>query len=119
VPSAPRQIRFAEFIRRLESMPLATSGEQVRKMIDATLNRVEDELSGVPYNPSQYKTDGRFYPVQDDNVEDYPGVPGVKLLRSRKHFTHIRDNGAFEIVDANTGIVVIEKLGSDGKGVWT
>ena len=86
--------------------------------MDETLNQVEDELSDVPFDPDAWRTDGRMYPVQDDNAADVPNFPGVVSLRSGAHETFISPNGAIEIRDVRTDAVIFEKVGADGKGVW-
>jgi hypothetical protein len=86
------------------------------------LNSVEDEFSGVPFNPRQWATDGRMYPVQEDNIHRLQNRPDVRLLRSRRHLTYIRENGAFEIRGRNAALgieeIEIAKPGTDGRGVW-
>jgi hypothetical protein len=95
------------------------SGDEAKRFIDDTLNSVEDELTDIPFDPSNWRTDGRMYPVQDDNAGDVDGHPEVTSYRSRRHETLIRENGAFEIRDARTQEVLVAKPGSDGKGVWS
>ncbi len=114
----PKHVRFAEFIRRLTGLPNAASDVEARRVLAETLNQVEDELSGVPYDPRQWRTDGRMYPPQDDSAADVPNYPSVTSYRSRRHETSIAKNGAFEIRDLDTGETVIAKKGLDGKGVW-
>jgi hypothetical protein len=115
----PKHLRFAEFIRRLRALPPVSSPEEARVQIEETLNRVEDEYSGVPFDPAHWRTDGRMYPFDDDSAADVDGHLDVTAYRSRGHETFIAKNGAFEIRDARSGEVVIEKPGSDGKGVWS
>jgi hypothetical protein len=119
VPPVAKHLRLRELIQRLRTCALASSHNNARRLIADTLNAVEDELSGVRFNPDSWRTDGRMYPVQDDNVADVDGFPNVSSYRSRYHETFIADNGAFEIRDVRTGEVLISKLGSDGKGVWS
>jgi hypothetical protein len=116
---APKRVRFAEFIRRLQGLPPASGHDQARRQIADTLNNVEDELSGVPFDPAHWRTDGRMYPVEDDSAADVDGYPDVTAYRSRGHETFISKNGAFEIRDFRNGEIVIEKPGSDGKGIWS
>lgn len=118
-PLIPKPERLRVFVERLRELPPATSGEEAKRLIDDTLNAVEDELTDIPYDPSSWRTDGRMYPVQDDNASDVDGHPDVTSYRSRKHETLIRTNGAFEIRDAKTKEVLVAKPGSDGKGVWS
>lgn len=108
-----------EFLNRLRrALPSRTEAE-ARQLIAETLNQVEDELTDIPFDPARWRTDGRMYPVQDDNASEVEGSPEVTSYRSRKHETLIRSNGAFEIRDAITHEVVLAKTGADGKGVWS
>jgi uncharacterized protein YPO0396 len=114
---ASRKQRFQEFLRRLEISPPAASLGEARTLIDATLNAVEDEMSGVPYNPTTWLTDGRMYPVQDDNIRDVPGQPNVKRARSKDHNVYIAKNGAIRIVQISTNEVALDKPGQDGNHI--
>lgn len=95
------------------------SHTEAKRRIDETLNAVEDELSGVPFSPASWRTDGRMYPVMEDNAGDVEGYPEVTAYRSFKHETLIRENGAFEIRVRRSREVLIAKPGADGKGVWS
>jgi len=86
-------------------------------LIAEILNAVEDEHSGIPANPSNWRSDGRMYPPQADNARSSLDLPGVIVYRSRGHRTLIAANGAFTIVDVQTDEVLIEKLGLDGQGL--
>jgi hypothetical protein len=112
-------VRLQEFLQRLRSLPAAATHDQARAQIEETLNFVENELSGVPFNPNNWRTDGRMYPAQDDSAADVEGYPGVTSYRHRSHETFIATNGAFEIRNLAGDEVLIEKLGADGKGVWS
>lgn len=115
----PRPKRFAELLRRLWALPPAGDDREARRLIETTLNAVEDEFSGVPFDPQAWRTDGRMYPFQDDGAADVPEYPNVTSYRSRKHETFIASNGAFEIRNVDTGAIEIAKPGTDGKGVWS
>jgi hypothetical protein len=119
VPSLiPKSVRMQLFLERLAALPRAATHGEARRLVDDTLNEVEDEHSGVPFNPQRWRTDGRMYPVQDDNAGDVPGHPEVTSYRSFKHETLIRENGAIEIRLIETNEVVLQKAGADGRGVW-
>jgi hypothetical protein len=115
---ASRTERLQEFLRRLEQAPPASTFEEGRKLADNTLNTVEDELSGVPFNPATWLTDGRMYPVQDDNIRDVPRRPDVKRLRTADHNVYIATHGAIRIEQISTKTVVLDKAGKDGRKVF-
>lgn len=89
-PLVPKPVRFQEFLERLRKAPSAETGDEAKRLIDETLNKVEDDLTDIPFNPDHWRTDGRMYPVQEDNASDVDGQE-----------------------------VVLEKPGADGKGVWS
>jgi hypothetical protein len=59
----PKGDRFAEFVRRLAKLPLVSTHDEARRQIGETLNQVEDELSGVPFDqPTGAPTGGCIHP---------------------------------------------------------
>ena len=115
--AASRAARLIEFLERLSAAPAATSDEMAYELISRTLNEVEDEMSGTPFNPDTWLSDGRLYPPQHDSQRTVASHPFVKRFRSRAHNTYVAANGAIEIRDlSNT--VLLQKAGSDGRHVW-
>jgi len=114
----PKAQRLQEVYCRLNQAPATSTFAEMRRQLDDILNQVEDELTGIPYDPAHWATDGRLYPVQDDNVHEVEGNPRVALLRARGSMIYIGDNGAIEIQDVVSGAVEFNKPGSDGRGVW-
>lgn len=114
----PKTVRLQEVYRRLAAAPAARTFAEMRRQLDDVLNEVENQLTGIPYDPRLWQTDGRLYPVQDDNVHDVEGHPRVSLLRARGSLIYIGENGAIEIQDVVSGGVEFSKPGSDGCGVW-
>jgi hypothetical protein len=111
-----KQERLKEFYRRLAASAAANNVDEALELIGLLLNAVEDELSGVPYDPASWQNDGRLYPPLPDSVRPVEGLPGVKRLRSFRHNTFVAANGAIEIRTID-GTLEFSKAGRDGKGV--
>jgi hypothetical protein len=108
--------RFEEFLRRMDQAPSASSHDEAFKLLNDTLNQVEDELTDIPFQPDMWQTDGRMYPPQEDNARAVEDRGDVIRYRHKAHNTFIRDNGAIEIRDANEKLL-FEKAGADGRKV--
>lgn len=116
-----RTQRFREFLDRLGNAPAASSSKEALNVLAEKLNAVEDEYSGVIYDPSKYQSDGRLYPPQPDSCRSVDGRPDLKRYRSLGHNTFIKTNGAIliqSIPEANVNpIVHLSKPGADGNVV--
>ena len=73
-------------------------------------------MTSTPYNPENWRTDGRMYPPLDDALRPVPEHPELKRFRAKRHNIFIRDNGAFEVQEVD-GPVLVSRPGSDGRGV--
>lgn len=102
---------------RLVRAAASASAEEAYALVAEILNQVEDELSGVPFDPSSWKTDGRLYPPQEDNRHLVLGHPLVNRYRSVAHNLFIGSNGAIEIQTVR-GDVLLQKAGADGRHIW-
>lgn len=109
--------RLAIFMERFAHSAASASADEAYALVAATLNQVEDELSGVPFDPDNWKTDGRLYPPQEDNKHLVLGHPLVTRYRSVAHNMFIGSNGAVEIQTLR-GDVLLQKAGADGRHVW-
>lgn len=113
-----RAERLQEFINRLEAAPPAASHDEAFQLLSEALNAVEDEHSGVPYDPTKYLSDGRLYPPQEDSRRSVPERPDLVRYRSAKHNTYIHTSGAIVIVSVpKPGILpvlILSKPGADG-----
>lgn len=109
--------RLKELFRRLAGAPEAGSSQEALDQLANVLNGVEDELTNIPFNPERWRSDGRIYPPQEDNVVEVAGHPRVKRYRTVAHYVYIGANGSIEIV-ALDGTLEFRKVGTDGRGVW-
>jgi hypothetical protein len=98
--------RFALFVNRLMAAPCARSAEEAYLLLGNTLNALEDELSGIPLDPSKWASDGRMYPPQSDNARDVAGRPELTRYRSLAHNTYISESGAIRIEKINRDLVL-------------
>jgi hypothetical protein len=112
----PKPVRLAEFFRRLESAPAASDADEAYALVCGTMNAVEDELTGIPHDPSQWMIDGRMYPPQTDQLKTVKGRPELRRYVSVGHGTIIGPNGAIQI-RLKDGTVVFEKPGADGVSI--
>lgn len=105
--------RLDLFFERLSAADPAADAEEAFLLISRILNEVEDEYSGVTFDPENWKDDGRLYPPLKDNARPVNGRPDLTRYRSRGHNTFIRENGAIGI-RALGGELIFEKAGKDG-----
>src|SRR5712671_395937 len=102
------------FLEQLEAAPPASSADEALALVAKILNEVEDEHSGVEYNPDAWKDDGRMYPPKEDNRREVSGRPSLRRYRSAKHNTFIGLNGSIRIQNLD-GKVLLDKTGQDGR----
>lgn len=113
-----KQRRFQQFISDLGSASPASDAGGAMELISTVLNTVEDQLSGVPYNPAAWMSDGRMYPPQPDSARSVENFPSITRYRNKSHNTYIQDNGAIRIEALPSRTIVLDKAGSDGKKVF-
>ena len=114
--ASPKQDRLAEIYRLLKGSPPASSAAEALTLLTQVMNRVEDERSGVPFDPANWQNDGRLYPPQPDSARAVDARPDLTRYRSKRHNTFVRSNGALEIHSLD-GTVEFSKMGADGKGI--
>lgn len=103
--------RLAIFYARLAAEPAAASHDEARALLERVLNAVENEFSGVPYEPESME---RMYPPMDDNQRAVSGNQGIMRYRSKGNYTYIGANGAISITGLE-GESLFSKAGADGQ----
>lgn len=106
--------RLQEFLKRLEGAPPASSAEEALRLLASNLNAVEDEFSGVPFRPENWRTDGRMYPPQEDSRVKFPKRPSLRKYRNKGHYNFIGLNGSIRIETLEARIL-LDKPGQDGR----
>lgn len=113
----PRAERLQEFFRRASALPLLRSEEEVMMRLAELLNAVEDEMTSIPNNPDNWRSDGRMYPPQSESRSE-TSRPDVARYRSKGRYTYVRSNGAFEIRTVRGDKLECERPGYGGEKVW-
>ena len=116
MPTLSKTERLRIFLERLEAATPADSGDEAFALLTNTLNAVEDELSGVAYNPLLWQSDGRLYPPLEQNYRSIPGRPDLRRYRSVRQDIYIGANGSLRI-ETRDGEVWLDKAGADGRKV--
>jgi hypothetical protein len=115
-----KQERLRVFFERLIAAPPANDLKSAVALFEATLNSVEDELSGAPNDLSKSPQDGRMYPPLPDNVKPYLNAAGATVgtrHRSAAHITWVAINGAIRIAQARDKAILLDKPGQDGRKI--
>ena len=102
--------RLIEFYRRLRELPQRDSARAAFQQICETLDRVEDEWSGIPKLipiPPLASLDGRMYCPVDDHI--LSRADGSLLAMTRGHRIEIAANGAERIINKATQVVEFER----------
>jgi len=105
--------RLKIFLQRLEGADPANSFKSGMELLSKTLNAVEDEFSGVPFNRDAWLDDGRMYPPTESNRRPV-AVIFLRRYRSARHNTFVGLNGAIRIEQID-GNVILDKPGADGR----
>lgn len=112
--------RIDKFFAALELAAAAKDADEAINLVRTTLNAVEDQYSGAPYEPANHLNDGRLYPPADDNRRTVENRPDLSRYRSAGHNTFIGANGAI-LIKRITGTgkeeICFSKPGADGKKV--
>jgi hypothetical protein len=107
--------RLSIIFESLIAAPRPSNFDEAWKLLHNTFNEIEDRLSGVPFNPSDWKNDGRLYPPEFDS-ELQCALKGVRMFRARRHRIYIAANGAIligSVIDPRD--IPMDIPGKDGK----
>jgi hypothetical protein len=92
-----KEERLRLFFERLKAARPASTAEEALRLVAETLISVEDEFSGVPYRPDNWRSDGRMYPPREDSRVKYSERPSLLKYRNRGHYSFIGINGSIRI----------------------
>jgi hypothetical protein len=110
--------RLRVFFDRLNAEQPARTSEEARSQLEAALNRVEDEHSGISYSSQSaavaQSADGRMYPPRDDNERG--STKTFRRFRTKGNVVMFGINGSIRI-DSLHGDVLLDKPGADGRRV--
>lgn len=103
--------RLALVYQRLDAQPPASTAEDAYRNLANTLNEVEDEHSGIPFNPAAgLGYDGRMYPPREDYITRHHDGTLTALTKGQVITTH-RD-GTLTITSRRTGNEVYHRPGT-------
>jgi hypothetical protein len=99
---------------RLETAPCASTHDEAFAMLTNIVNEVENEHSGVPYDPDAWMADGRIYPPQLDSKKACD-VEFASRYRTKGHHVFIGDYGAIAFQNVTTQKIEFSKPGCSGQ----
>jgi hypothetical protein len=111
-PSISRGERIAELWRRLDTAAPPKDADEALGLVSRTLDKVEDDLSGVPKNPNPSLTpDGRMYPPQEDMIVRH--ADGAITAKTRGHAIEISPGGSMKFYLRHNGELAYSRGGAD------
>ncbi|MCK9923594.1 hypothetical protein MXD61_17250 [Frankia sp. AgPm24] len=112
----PLPERLQIFYQRLDELPPPTSAQEALEQLNATLEAVEDEHSGVPRNPDPgLKFDGRMYPPRDDYITRQPDGGLVAITKGNR--IEIGPTGETTILSRRSGETVYRRPAAEPAAV--
>lgn len=110
-----REQRLSLIIAIAQDLPSANDNIEAKRNLDTIINFIEDEFSGVAYDPNNWDRDGRLYPAQED-YRRKTSHPSIYTYRHVAHESHFGTNGAILIEITNgpqKGQVLLDCPGRD------
>ena len=110
--------RLDLFFSKLDGLPPFESHNHALAEISRVMDEVEEEHSGVPRDLSGVpkRTDGRMYPPHPVYAKK-TDLAGVTLYIQTGHQTFIGDGGAVLIINRRTGLMELDRPGSNGERI--
>lgn len=112
-----RAERLAEFISRLAAAEACDSADAALTQLSDILKAVEDEFSGVEFDPDFPRDDGRMYPPREDSRRRVDGRPDLRRYRSVAHNTFVSEDGALPIEGVRDKLCLIDKPARNGRRI--
>ena len=109
--------RIAELVRRLEASPAVSNADDALRLVTTVLEKIEDQYSGIPNDPSSPMADERIWPPIAKYHFAIDGKPDLDGYRQKGHETIIGANGAIFILTRKDARVILNKAGHDGRKV--
>jgi hypothetical protein len=103
----------------LNNLPSSFICNESKVVCDAVLNFIEDNLSGVPSDPTAYRSDGRLYPAMSDQMIKSKHAD-VQVYRHVSHVSLFGSNGAFLILNRRFprgSEPLVDRAGTDGRKI--
>jgi hypothetical protein len=110
-----RAERLTELLRRLEAATTCAAANEALELLADTLNDVENQMSGVPFNPSYPLDDGRMYPPREDARREVEGRPDLLRYRTRNHNIYVSSEGALRIEEVRGRTCLLSKPDKNGR----
>ncbi|MFJ7422757.1 hypothetical protein ACIQXD_29760 [Streptomyces uncialis] len=94
--------------QRLDRLPPAAGPDEAFAQLAVTMNAVEDEYSGVPFNPdAPLASDGRMYPPRADYITRQ--ADGSLTALTKGHRIEITPEGVLTIYSRRNGEVIYQR----------
>lgn len=103
--------RLAIVYQRLDALPPASGPEEAYRNLADTMNVVEDEHSGVPFDPNAgLAYDGRMYPPRADYISRE--ADGTLVALTKGHRIVAAPDGTLTIANRRDGREVYKRQGA-------
>ncbi len=106
--------RIVLFSKMLENSPGAKTVDEAMKLVNSTLDKVEDMYSGVKKNPNAAKMpnrdDGRMYGILDDTYVTRK-ADGSAVARTKGNIIEFGSEGSIKILTKDKSKVLLDKPG--------